>query len=234
MSHGWESRSVGELVLEKPSRSKVFEKAGLDYCCKGHEALGKACEAKGIPVEELLAALQDMDAKVPEDEDRSWMKDVPTAVEHILRTHHDYTKEALPRLQFLTSKVASVHGHDDPRLRELDRAFQAFAQETFEHLAKEEQMLFPMILAVAKGERWPMPPTVQMPIARMLQEHVQHGENLELFRRLTDGHVPPEGACNSWRAMLDGLAELEYDLHRHIHKENSWLFPTAIELEARL
>jgi iron-sulfur cluster repair protein YtfE (RIC family) len=34
--------------------------------------------------------------------------------------------------------------------------------------------------------------------------------------------------------MLDGLAELEYDLHRHIHKENSWLYPAAIELEAKL
>ncbi len=234
MSHAWESRSVGELVLEKPSRSKVFEKAGLDYCCKGHEALGRACEQKGIPVEELLAALQDMDAEVPQDEDRSWMKDIPTAVEHVLRVHHDYTKEALPRLQFLTAKVANVHGHDDPRLVELDRAFQAFAQETFDHLAKEEQMLFPMFLAVAKGERWPMPPTVQMPIARMLQEHLQHGENLERFRTLTDGFVPPPGACNSWRAMLDGLAELEYDLHRHIHKENSWLYPAAIEAEARL
>ncbi|WP_243286591.1 iron-sulfur cluster repair di-iron protein [Geothrix terrae] len=234
MSQEWENRSVGELVLEKPSRSKVFEKVGLDYCCKGQDALGKACQQKGIALEGVVAALQEMEAKAPEDEDRSWMMDLPTAVEHVLRVHHDYTKEALPRLLFLTGKVAKVHGDEDPRLIELDRAFQAFAQETFDHLAKEEQMLFPMFLALAKGQRWPAPPTVQMPIARMLEEHLQHGENLELFRHLTDGFVPPPGACNSWRALLDGLAELEYDLHRHIHKENSWLYPTAIELEAKL
>ena len=35
----WTEMSVGELVLEKPSRSKVFEKVGLDYCCRGHQAL---------------------------------------------------------------------------------------------------------------------------------------------------------------------------------------------------
>lgn len=234
MGHEWESRSVGELVLEKPSRSKVFEKVGLDYCCKGHEALGTACQQKGIAVDSVVTALQAMDVEVAQDEDRSWMKDIPTAVDHIVQIHHNYTKEALPRLLFLTGKVAKVHGDEDARLIELDRAFQNFAKETFEHLAKEEEMLFPMFLALAKGERWPMPPTVQMPIARMLEEHLQHGENLELFRHLTDGFVPPPGACNSWRAMLDGLAELEYDLHRHIHKENSWLYPAAVELEAKL
>ena len=36
------------------------------------------------------------------------------------------------------------------------------------------------------------------------------------------------------RAMLDGLAELEADLHQHIHKENNILFPRATELEASL
>jgi regulator of cell morphogenesis and NO signaling len=234
MGQAWENRSVGELVLEKPSRSKVFETVGLDYCCKGQDALGVACQQKGIAVAGVVAALLEMEGKAPEDEDRSWMKDIPTAVEHIVGIHHAYTKEALPRLLFLTGKVAAVHGHEDPRLVELDRAFQAFAHETFDHLAKEEQMLFPMFLALAKGERCPSPLTVQMPISRMLQEHLQHGENLELFRALTDGFVPPPGACNSWRALLDGLAELEYDLHRHIHKENSWLYPAAIELEAKL
>ena len=31
--------------------------------------------------------------------------------------------------------------------------------------------------------------------------------------------------------MLHALAELETDMHRHVHKENSILFPRAIELE---
>jgi regulator of cell morphogenesis and NO signaling len=32
--------------------------------------------------------------------------------------------------------------------------------------------------------------------------------------------------------MLDGLKQLEGDLHQHIHKENNVLFPKAIRLEA--
>jgi len=34
--------------------------------------------------------------------------------------------------------------------------------------------------------------------------------------------------------MLDGLHDLERDLHRHIHKENNVLFPRASRLAAEL
>jgi len=62
MSQAWIEKSVGELVLEKPSRSKVFEKVGLDYCCKGHQALGVACAEKGVELGAILQALEAQDA----------------------------------------------------------------------------------------------------------------------------------------------------------------------------
>jgi regulator of cell morphogenesis and NO signaling len=34
--------------------------------------------------------------------------------------------------------------------------------------------------------------------------------------------------------LLDGLRELEMDLHQHIHKENNILFPRAAQREAEL
>lgn len=43
-----------------------------------------------------------------------------------------------------------------------------------------------------------------------------------------------EWACNTYRAMLDGLRQLEWDLHQHIHKENNVLFPKAIRRETEL
>jgi regulator of cell morphogenesis and NO signaling len=46
--------------------------------------------------------------------------------------------------------------------------------------------------------------------------------------------VPPSDACPTYIALLAGLAELEADLHLHIHKENNIMFPRAAELEARL
>jgi regulator of cell morphogenesis and NO signaling len=40
-------------------------------------------------------------------------------------------------------------------------------------------------------------------------------------------------ACNTYRAMLDGLRHLEADTHTHVHKENNILFPKATRLEGQ-
>jgi regulator of cell morphogenesis and NO signaling len=37
--------------------------------------------------------------------------------------------------------------------------------------------------------------------------------------------------CGSFRALYEGLHDLERDLHQHIHLENNILFPRAAELE---
>jgi regulator of cell morphogenesis and NO signaling len=47
---------------------------------------------------------------------------------------------------------------------------------------------------------------------------------------LTDRYSPPEWACNTFRALYDGLAELEKNMHQHVHKENNVLFPRALAI----
>ena len=54
------------------------------------------------------------------------------------------------------------------------------------------------------------------------------------MRTLTDEYTPPTWACNTYRAMLDGLARLERDMHQHIHKEDNVLYPRAMKLETAL
>jgi regulator of cell morphogenesis and NO signaling len=66
----------------------------------------------------------------------------------------------------------------------------------------------------------------------MIQEHSDAGDCLVRLRELTSGFVPPPEACNTYRALFAGLAELETDLHTHIHLENSVLFPAALRRQA--
>jgi regulator of cell morphogenesis and NO signaling len=73
--------------------------------------------------------------------------------------------------------------------------------------------------------------SVANPIRQMEHEHDQAGNALAILRASTDDYTPPEWACNTYRAMLDSLAQLESDMHQHIHKENNVLFPKAIAYE---
>ena len=65
----------------------------------------------------------------------------------------------------------------------------------------------------------------------MMLEHDEVGELLEKLRTLTNGYQTPSDGCRSYRALYDGLAELEADTHLHVHKENNLLFPAIIALE---
>jgi regulator of cell morphogenesis and NO signaling len=102
------------------------------------------------------------------------------------------------------------------------------ADELTGHLMKEEQMLFPAIQTLYAGEAAAI--SLDGPVAVMLQEHEDAGGALARIRELTQGFTAPPEACNTYRALFAGLAELEEDLHRHIHLENSVLFPQALAL----
>jgi regulator of cell morphogenesis and NO signaling len=227
------TQSIGSFVVERPSRSKVFERFGLDYCCGGHLSLEEACARGGVDPEAVLRALAEFDAASPAEEPVPWSQDLAALADHIEATHHAYLHEELPRMRVLVEKVAKAHGGTDPRLIRLTQVFERFQEEVYLHLAKEEQILFPLIRRMAKGESAASfhCGSVRGPVSVMRHEHDDHAVNLGLIKELTENFTVPDYACNTYRTMLDALRELEQDLHRHIHKENNILFPGAEALE---
>ena len=85
-------------------------------------------------------------------------------------------------------------------------------------MQKEEQILFPMMRTGGH-------PMIVHPIGMMRHEHDDHGEELRTLAALTNDMTPPEGACNSWRALYAGCSKFAEDLTEHIHIENNILFP---------
>jgi regulator of cell morphogenesis and NO signaling len=229
-------KTVGELVTEGPHRSRVFESHRIDYCCGGKRPLAEACEKKGIEatqlIEELVAA--DAGASAKDETDYATMP-MDELADHIESTHHAYLGRELPRLLAMAEKVAKVHGEKDVRLGELAGVVSGLVEELTSHMMKEERILFPAIRMLVQAEGRPAMPcgTLANPIGVMEAEHDSAGDALGDIERLTDGHTPPDWACNTYRALLDGLRELELDLHQHIHKENNILFPRALEEERR-
>jgi regulator of cell morphogenesis and NO signaling len=236
MSTATLERTVGQLVTERPGRARIFESFGIDYCCGGKKPLEVACREKGVDPKTVLGVLAVLDEQRPDATETDWSQAGLTELaDHIERSHHASLKRELPRLSFLTTKVAHAHGGHRPELVELRDVFDAFRAELEAHMAKEEHVLFPLCRKLDAGV-----PTrshcgsVANPIRVMVQEHDDAGDALARMRSLTDGYAVPPGACNTYRAMLAALAELELDMHRHVHKENSILFPKAIDAESRL
>lgn len=231
-------KSLGLLVTEQPSRARVFERMGLDYCCGGKQSLAAACEEKGLDVKsvvETLSAFESLQHESKGVDGTDWSQESPTHLcDHIEQTHHTYLREELPRLASLVDKVSRVHGGTQPNLHQVRETFGALSRELMSHMQKEEQILFPVIRRLDSGAPPANLGSVEAPIRRMESEHDSAGNGLETIRELTDDYAIPQGACNSYRAMLSALEELEQDLHQHIHKENNILFPRAISIEKEL
>lgn len=228
--------TVGQLVAERPSRSRVFQKLGIDFCCGGKKSLEEACRAKGLDAASVLQVLlADASSVEPDREVDAAKMGLAALCDHIETTHHAYLKEELPRLHRMIAKVAAVHGDWCPYMREVLEVYVVFMDELTHHMMKEERVLFPMIRAIEAGDRHAAAHcggTIANPIRVMEHEHDGAGDALAKMRELTSGFTPPPNACNTFRATLDGLRELEADMHQHVHKENNVLFPRALQLEA--
>lgn len=232
-------RTVGQLVTERPARSRVFETLQIDYCCGGKRPLAEACAKRGIDTADVIDLLRQADAAADEDSDGVVDPDslsLTDLADHIEQVHHDYLRTELPRLDAMTERVHRVHGEKEPRLGDVRRAFCALRDELTSHMMKEEQILFPVVRQLEQSDG-PVSfhcGTIAAPIRQMESEHEHAGDALATIRTATEDFEPPEWACNTYRAMLDGLHQLERDMHVHIHKENNVLFPKALELERQL
>ena len=230
-------RTVGELVREQPGRARVFENLGIDYCCGGKKPLQDACTQKGHDVAQVLEAIEQADASSDAEDPTDYgAMPLDELAEHLVSTHHAYLKQELPRLQQMSARVAKVHGDKDARLAEIASVVTALGEELAAHMMKEERVLFPVIRQLQQSDTLPAMPfgTLANPIRAMEAEHDTSGDALGDLKRLTDAYTPPDWACNTYRALLDGLNKLESDLHQHIHKENNILFPRALEVEHSL
>ncbi|MCC5833814.1 MAG: iron-sulfur cluster repair di-iron protein [Opitutales bacterium] len=220
-------RTVGELVAEHPGLSRVFQAFDIGFCCQGGLTLKQACERKGVELDSVIQALESERAGRAGPESNPAELESTALIEYIVERHHGFLREELPRLHAMSQRVAHVHGGHTPSLVELFHVFTEMAEELVDHTQKEECGLFPAIKQKAQGSTEALP--IEDPIQAMVNEHTATDQTLVRIRELTRNYEPPVEACNTYRALFAGLADLDADLQQHIHLENNVLFPWALK-----
>ncbi|PKO18011.1 iron-sulfur cluster repair di-iron protein [candidate division BRC1 bacterium HGW-BRC1-1] len=226
--------TIKDLIRQRPRRAWVLEKHGVDICASQTKPLADACAQYYVVPDTLLGELRHHDAATATPDTRDWnTASLRDLIDHILEKHHAYMRRALPRISKIQAHVAPRHGHQHPVLHELLPTFQALRADLEMHTMKEEQILFPMLIAIEQGSdnRGSHCGSVANPIRMMEMEHEGADNGVARLRALTNNYQPTEDACTMHRVLFDALHELDDDIHVHIHKENDILFPRGLALE---
>lgn len=214
------SETLGQIATAHPGAAHVFLRHRLDFCCGGGQRLADACKKKGLDPGAIAVEIADEQETQPLE--RWDEKPLSEVIRFIVTRYHEPLRQELPVLIEAANRVERVHGNKPSCPRGLASCLEQLEAELSQHMEKEEQVLFPAIVAGGRGDR------VHMPIRMMTQEHDDHGVNLLRLRELTMDFSPPPEACATWRALFSGLQKLESELMKHIHLENSVLFPRAL------
>lgn len=208
------SQQIGQIAVQLPGATAVFRRLKLDFCCGGQVPLHQAATDKGLDVDAVVAELTALQRP-------SHLPDAGTPselIDHILVRYHDVHRAQLPELVRMARRVEAVHRAHPLVPAGLADVLEAMQDELLTHMQKEELVLFPLLRS---GDH----PFAEQPISVMREEHTEHGATLEKLSDLTQDATPPADACNTWRALYAGIAQLGDDLINHIHLENNVLFP---------
>ena len=214
--------TLGHLATVYPAATAVFLRHGLDFSCGGGQTLRDACWIARLDPAAVLAAIAPQGDSAAADAPRWDRRAMPELIEHIVVRYHEPLHRDLGGIVAAAHEVERVHRDAPMCPRGLAEHLEQVHADVKLHLAKEEQMLFPMLLAGDRGHN------VHMPIRVMLEEHDDHDASLRRIRELTFDFALPAEAGGTWRGLYAALEQVEVDLVDHIHLENNVLFPRAL------
>ncbi|MGX0563416.1 regulator of cell morphogenesis and NO signaling [Staphylococcus schleiferi] len=218
---------VADIVTQYPKTADVFRKYGIDFCCGGQVSILKAVEQHPrIDVDALVNELEQASQIQGAGIDTRYL-DVPSLIQYIQSRYHDTLRAEFKQLSPYVTKLAKVHGPQNPHLIQLKSVYDTFKDEMLAHIEEEEQIAFPKLVAAYQGEQIE---DLEATIDSLISEHLNAGQLLQEIRQLTDDFETPNTACGTWRLVYQRIEDLEKETHAHVHLENHVLFPKVEHL----
>src|SRR5699024_737197 len=104
-----ETKTIGHYVAASYKTAAVFNKYGIDFCCKGHRTLEEVSTKKNLNLQELEKELS-VALNEPtngEIDYKAWPLDL--LADYVEKTHHRYVEEKIPVLKQFLDKLCKVH-----------------------------------------------------------------------------------------------------------------------------
>ncbi len=155
------------------------------------------------------------------------LKDQPMTdiVKNLTDDYHVYFQREMKDLATLTTTILRVHGREHQELSKVHRLYGIIQINLVQRMIKEKANIFPLIKIYDKRPR-----------KELIEEIFQEKKLLEseeddikaLFKELnkiTNGYLPPQGACATYERAYDSLKEFELKVLEYLKIEDEILYP---------
>ena len=218
-------QAVGTIVALYPGSVELLSENRIDFCCGGKRILGELLEERGFDVLSFVTELNEryQRSRAAKDTKRDWREADPAdLIEHILLTHHVFTKKELAEIDALLFTVLKVHFRSNgDSLLEIHQLFGMLKIELQAHLVKEEENLFPLIEEYAKAPSVGTLASIRDFITDTEGEHEAAGGLLRRIDEATHHFAPPKEACASYKVVYAKIEALMKDIFYHIFPVNN-------------
>ena len=204
----FKEQTLDQIIENYPEASKVFRDNKLVFCCGtgGNLKLQIACEEAGCDFEKVEKELNQLLMK---NLNLSSNQDTYKIIEDINNDYLFKLGNIIPELIFLANKVEKVHQNSVHCPKGLHSEISSFKTELTAHLTNEQDLL----------RKTSEPSDLKVVIQKSVQEHNKLNSIISEINRITDNTTPPEGACNSWKALYGGLKNLINSIDINIKAE---------------
>ncbi len=224
---------VADLIIRNHAMLLVLEHFNVSLPVQ-EKTVADLCTEFGINPDMFLAFIhlfEGMPYSVTTDYSH---QDIITLIAFLKKSHQYYLDEQCPSLANQIEKLQNLNTHREIAM--VRRFFDDYLAEVTEHLAYENDVVFPYILRLAgivhgsddPGDRG------AYSVNEYKNQHNDIEEKLADMRNLLIRYLPTERDQVARRDLLFALRDFEKDLHVHSCIEDTILIPLVEKMEAQL
>ncbi len=225
--------AVAELVLSNPYAMLMLEHFEIDLMLQ-EKTIAQVCDDSGISQELFLTIAQLFNGEHNFPNLKFHPQDVKQIINYLRNCHFYYTEEKYPQIKAYIQLLKKYN--PAPEIIMLERFFQEYFNEVHEHLAYENNSVFPYVTGLLEklsGNENPLS-FPEYEVSDYKDHHDNIEEKLSDLKNLLIKYLPAQNDRQVRRKLLFSLSELEFDLHIHSEIEDLILVPLVEQIENEL
>lgn len=217
---------LGEIVADIPSRAEVFDHIRMSYSTGGARTLEAAARDHGLPVQELLLALDAWDRE-GDQQPMDWSRVPPSRlVDQLDREHTTFMSELYLPAQGVLERVSLREGERQPTIVALCDRFTALEKRFVDHFDDEQHGMFLACRSVDE-EGDDAPGSIDALLPAIASAHRDINDELDAVAQIIASIEIDVDENEDWKQFNLAVGSMERALRRHMHCEE-YILPRSV------